>query len=150
MPQAQHPQSGNASQQRRTNAGEALGSSLFLVTPFDRDHRLGDGPDRPGGLFQDRGQRVQCPGDPVVAPHIGLHTQGVRDGELAGPLPEVDHRGRRGQPVGDHRRDDLPVCGVGDVRTGAARSTMPAMSSRRHTAATTGNAPRVCSELAGP
>src|SRR5664280_2365321 len=35
-------------------------------------------------------------------------------------------------------------------RTGAARSTMPAMSSRRHTAATTGNAPSTCSVLAGP
>jgi hypothetical protein len=35
-------------------------------------------------------------------------------------------------------------------RTGAARSMMPAMSSRRQNAATTGRAPSVCSALAGP
>jgi hypothetical protein len=35
-------------------------------------------------------------------------------------------------------------------RTGAARSTIPAMSNRRQNPATTGNAPSVCSVLAAP
>ncbi len=35
-------------------------------------------------------------------------------------------------------------------RTGAARSMMPAMSSRRQNPATTGSAPRACSALAVP
>jgi hypothetical protein len=36
------------------------------------------------------------------------------------------------------------------ARTGAARSMMPAMSSRRQNQAATGNAPNVCSVLAAP
>jgi hypothetical protein len=86
--------------------GEVLVGDLVVAVQADRGHvpvQLGHvdavggdrgGPDRPGHLVQDRGQRVQRPGDPVVVQHLGRHRERVLDGELPGPLPEVDHRGR--------------------------------------------------------
>ena len=83
----------------------------------DVDAERGDRgrPDRAGHLLQHRGQRVQRPGDAVVVEHVRIQAQHLRDRELPRPRPNVDHRRRRGEPVGDQRLDDLPVRGVGDL-----------------------------------
>jgi hypothetical protein len=86
--------------------GEVLVDARVVAVQADRGHvpvQLGHvdavaadrgGPDRPGHLVQDRGQRVQRPGDPVVVEDLGSDPEGVLHGELPAPLPEVDHRGR--------------------------------------------------------
>ncbi len=87
------------------------------VQPPHLDPELPDrrGPDRPDDLLQMRGDRIQRRRRPIIIqqrrgdPEDLLHRPRLR------PLLQTHQRRRRGQPVGDHRLDHLPVGQVGDI-----------------------------------
>jgi hypothetical protein len=95
------------------------------------------------------GDRVQSAADAVVIQHLG------RDGEdLHRPGPRQSPTRRSG--VGEVNRlatstsMTCPWVRVATSRTGQARSTIPARSSRRQKSATTGSARSAFSTLGGP